>query len=124
MIAFLIVAAFLDKLVLEKEGKEEKKQGLSFHLLLESLKHIWRSRYQKLLVPLTIYSGIEQAFIAGDFTRVCTLLGKSAPNDVLESTIILENLLKLEACYVLLFLADILMTFNSSLNDVSNAVSF
>ena len=70
MVAFLIVAAFLDKIELEKEGREEKKEGLSFHLLLDSLKHIWRSDYQKLLVPLTIYSGIEQAFIAGDFTRV------------------------------------------------------
>ena len=63
------MAIFLDKLVLDKDG-QEKKRGLSFHLLLESLKHIWRSRYQKLLVPLTIYSGLEQAFIAGDFTRV------------------------------------------------------
>ena len=70
MIAFIIVAVFLDNLVLEKDEKGKKHKGLSFHLLLESLKHIWRSPYQKLLVPLTIYSGIEQAFIAADFTRV------------------------------------------------------
>lgn len=69
VVAFLIVAVFLDKLVLDKDGQENKRQGISLHLLLESLKHIWRSRYQKLLVPLTIYSGLEQAFIAGDFTR-------------------------------------------------------
>ena len=65
---------FLDKLVLDKDDREKKNKGLSFYLLLESLKHIWRSRYQKLLVPLTIYSGIEQAFIAGDFTRVSLIV--------------------------------------------------
>ena len=74
LVAFLIIAVFLDKLVLDKDDKEKKNKGLSFHLLLESLKHIWRSRYQKLLVPLTIYSGIEQAFIAGDFTRVSLIV--------------------------------------------------
>ncbi|XP_053401423.1 protein unc-93 homolog A-like [Mercenaria mercenaria] len=68
-VAFLIVALFLDKINLDKHDNRTGKRKLSFHLLLETFKHMWRNPYQKLLIPLTIYSGIEQAFIAGDFTR-------------------------------------------------------
>lgn len=68
-VAFVIVALLLDKINLDKHDNRSGKRKLSFHLLLETFKHVWNNPYQKLLIPLTIYSGIEQAFIAGDFTR-------------------------------------------------------
>lgn len=68
--AFLIVVFLLDKIVLDKEEQRTGgRRKLSFHLLLETFRHVWKNPYQKLLIPLTIYSGLEQAFIAGDFTR-------------------------------------------------------
>ncbi|KAL4235032.1 unc-93 A [Mactra antiquata] len=68
-IAFVIVAIFLDKINLDKSKQESGKRRLSFNLLLETFRHLGRNDYQKLLIPLTLYSGLEQAFIAGDFTR-------------------------------------------------------
>ena len=64
-----MIALLLDKIVLDKEQDAESKK-FSFSLVLDTGRHLWRDRYQKLLVPLTMYSGIEQAFVAGDFTQV------------------------------------------------------
>ena len=76
-VAFLIVAVFLDKINVPKEEKMVKRKNqegttqTSFlYPFTATFRHFWRSRYQKLLVPITIYSGLEQAFLAGDFTRV------------------------------------------------------
>lgn len=66
---------FLDKLELDTvngdstEGRKEKGDT-SIHLLMSIVKHFCKSKYLKLLTPLTIYSGVEQAFVAGEFTRV------------------------------------------------------
>ncbi|KAK3085508.1 hypothetical protein FSP39_004334 [Pinctada imbricata] len=68
VLAFLIVVFALDTIKLDK--KTTKKEGkLSFHLTVETFKHWLRSDYQKLLMVLTFYSGIEQAFIGADFTK-------------------------------------------------------
>ena len=62
----VIVAVFLDRLPKEHTKITTKTKKL----VLAILNHFWESRYQKLLIPLTIYSGVEQAFVAGEFTRV------------------------------------------------------
>ncbi|KAL3858703.1 hypothetical protein ACJMK2_008964 [Sinanodonta woodiana] len=69
-VAFMIIAIFLDRIVLDKDDEKEAAGTKKFspHLLIETFKHCWRSHYQKLIIPLTIYSGIEQAYITGDFT--------------------------------------------------------
>ncbi|KAL5022316.1 hypothetical protein ScPMuIL_001471 [Solemya velum] len=73
-LAFFMIVFFLDKIQLDKD---ESRQGkVSMKLLVETFRHLYNSHYQKLLIPLTLYSGIEQAFIAGDFTKSyisCTL---------------------------------------------------
>lgn len=75
-LAFFMIVFFLDKIQLDKD---ESRQGkVSMKLLVETFRHLYNSHYQKLLIPLTLYSGIEQAFIAGDFTKVgfCTVANK------------------------------------------------
>ncbi|KAL3858705.1 hypothetical protein ACJMK2_008966 [Sinanodonta woodiana] len=70
VVAVMIIVFFLDRIVLDKDDEKvaigEKK--VSPKLLVETFKHCWRNHFQKLIIPLTIYSGIEQAYIAGDFT--------------------------------------------------------
>ncbi|KAL3858709.1 hypothetical protein ACJMK2_008970 [Sinanodonta woodiana] len=73
VIGCLTVVFLLDQIDLDQTKKRDRKPGRhggdSAHLLWEIVRH-WRdSRYQKLLIPLTVYSGIEQAFFAGDFTK-------------------------------------------------------
>ncbi|KAL4235033.1 unc-93 A [Mactra antiquata] len=68
-LAFVLVALCLDKIKLDKTKQESGKRRLSFNLLLETFRHLVRNDYQKLLIPITLYSGFEQAFFAGDFTR-------------------------------------------------------
>jgi len=69
--AALILAIFLDPLTRfgENERREEQKQqnlsGLS--LLMATFKHM-KNRDQLLIIPLTIWSGIEQGFFGADFT--------------------------------------------------------
>ena len=70
-----MVVIFLDKITLDSDecdfdGTGKRKHGQSLHLLTSIVKHFWDSKYLKLLAPLTIYSGMEQAFVAGEFTRV------------------------------------------------------
>ena len=43
----------------------------SVNLLTQSLRHIWSSGYQHLLVPVTVYRGLAPSFLIGDFTAVC-----------------------------------------------------
>lgn len=74
VLAAIIVAIFLDNIRLEKE--KEGKRKFSIKLAKETVKHFLRSTEQKLLVPLTLYSGVEQAFILATFTNSyvnCTL---------------------------------------------------
>ncbi|KAL4234804.1 Protein unc-93 A [Mactra antiquata] len=68
VLAVLVVIALLDPITLERE--EGQQRQFSFHLVLETFRHLVNSRYQVMLVVLTMYSGIEQAFIAGDYTQL------------------------------------------------------
>jgi len=66
---FFVIIIFLDRMNLDKEKKDG--EGKLFpKLIIATFKHWWKSPYQKLLMPLTVYSGIEQAFIGADFTKV------------------------------------------------------
>ncbi|XP_006824710.1 protein unc-93 homolog A-like [Saccoglossus kowalevskii] len=66
IIAIIIIIVLLDKL----NGDQEKKthQKPSCNLFLVTLK-LLKDYRMELMIPLTIYSGLEQAFIAGDFTK-------------------------------------------------------
>ncbi|XP_067651790.1 protein unc-93 homolog A-like isoform X1 [Haliotis asinina] len=68
VLAAITVSLFLDRINLDKDNNKTSKK-VSPHLLISTFKHLIKSHYQKLLIPLTIYSGVEQAFITGDFTR-------------------------------------------------------
>lgn len=68
MLAVIVIAVGLDPITLDRE--DGRRRQFSFHLVLETAKHWWRSNYQKLLVILTMYSGVEQAFVTGDYTKV------------------------------------------------------
>lgn len=51
-------------------GLESKKQAKSpLSLLMNTIKHIKNSN-QLLIIPLTLWSGFEQAYISADFTKV------------------------------------------------------
>ena len=72
--AILVITFLLDKIKLDKEKEEGVKEKITLKLFIATFKHMWDSPYQKLLIPLTIYSGIEQAFIGADFTKVSTFV--------------------------------------------------
>ncbi|GAB1598397.1 protein unc-93 homolog A [Argonauta hians] len=65
ILAIAIICLFLDNIRLEKEAKQ---RSFSIGLVKETARHCWVSTEQKLLIPLTIYSGIEQAFILITYT--------------------------------------------------------
>ncbi|XP_055891959.1 protein unc-93 homolog A-like [Biomphalaria glabrata] len=68
VIAVIIASLFLDQITLDKETKAEDRK-LSPQLLVSTFRHLFSSPIQVMLIPLTIYSGVEQAFIGGDFTK-------------------------------------------------------
>ena len=65
--AVILVIALLDKLTGAQSRKKDSVSGVS--LLLATLRHL-KDKRQLLLLPLTFFSGLEQAFIFGDFTKV------------------------------------------------------
>ncbi|CAG5129993.1 unnamed protein product [Candidula unifasciata] len=75
VVAAIIVSIFLDPIVLDKERSEDDRK-LSPRLLVSTFRHLISSPIQLMLIPVTIYSGLEQAFMGGDFTKAyisCTL---------------------------------------------------
>lgn len=72
-LAVLGVLTLLDPLAAQTQPDE--KQRTSLRLLLETLRHL-RKPYQLAIVPLTIYSGLEQGFLVADFTQVNMTLAK------------------------------------------------
>ncbi|BFZ13336.1 hypothetical protein BsWGS_16375 [Bradybaena similaris] len=68
VVAAIIVSVFLDKIVLDKEGSAEDRK-LSPKLLISTFRHLFSSPIQAMLIPMTVYSGVEQAFIGGDYTK-------------------------------------------------------
>lgn len=88
--AVAMIAAFLDKIVLDSDEERKlngwkRRTGLSVSLMTNIFRHFWNSRYMKLLIPLTVYSGLEQAFVAGEFTRVKFITSIIAESIILNS---------------------------------------
>ncbi|XP_048582467.1 protein unc-93 homolog A [Nematostella vectensis] len=65
VVAVLLIILLLKKLTGKMSRKKDEETGLN--LLIATLKHLKDPR-MKLILPITFYSGIEQAFIFGDFT--------------------------------------------------------
>ena len=65
--AVILVIALLDRLTGAQSRKKDSISGVS--LLFATLRHLADKR-QLLLLPLTFFSGLEQAFIFGDYTKV------------------------------------------------------
>ncbi|GFR83896.1 protein unc-93 homolog A-like [Elysia marginata] len=74
--AAIIISLLLDPITLDNENKSGQDRKLSPKLLVATFKHLLSSPVQVLLIPITLYSGIEQALLQGDFTKsyiTCTL---------------------------------------------------
>ncbi|XP_048343369.1 protein unc-93 homolog A isoform X2 [Sphaerodactylus townsendi] len=68
VLAVSLVAVFLDQISANKEeGKKEKIPSFR-STFLATFRHLKDVR-QCLLIPLTMYSGFEQGFLAGDYTK-------------------------------------------------------
>ncbi|KOX68736.1 UNC93-like protein [Melipona quadrifasciata] len=70
VIAVIIVALFVDPL--SRYGEKQRKvdsQELSGIQLLSATAYQLKKPYQQLLIPITIWIGMEQAFIGADFTQ-------------------------------------------------------
>ncbi|MCL4135175.1 UNVERIFIED_CONTAM: hypothetical protein GTU68_056127, partial [Idotea baltica] len=68
LVSALIIAVFVDSLAKYGEAERTKKQGekSGMELLMATFKHL-KNPYQILIIPLTVWSGVEQAFIGADF---------------------------------------------------------
>lgn len=66
VLAVAIIAFLVDNITVETDGRTKT----TLQLLSSIAKHFGHSKCQLLLIPITVYSGVEQAFIAGDYTRV------------------------------------------------------
>ena len=69
--AAVIIAIFVDPLTRfgEDERAEETEQLSGFQLLVATFRHL-KNKNQLLVIPITIWSGIEQGFFGADFTAV------------------------------------------------------
>ena len=65
LLAILFVLIFLDKI---KILRGNERRGVC-DLFIATLKHL-KNKKMQLLIPLTIFSGLEQGFVFGDFTKV------------------------------------------------------
>ncbi|XP_077342662.1 protein unc-93 homolog A-like [Lithobates pipiens] len=72
VLAVLLIIIFLDEIQAEKAQEEDN----TCSTLLAAFKHL-RDKRQCLLIPLTMFSGFEQGFVASDFTKayVTCILG-------------------------------------------------
>ena len=66
ILAIILIISLLDKV--KVLGSDKRNHGV-FSLFIATLKHLKDVR-MRLLIPLTMYSGLEQGFVFGDFTKV------------------------------------------------------
>jgi len=71
VLAVLLIVVFLDQIKSEQaETEKEILEAPSFwSTFLATFKHL-KDKRQCLLIPLTMYSGLEQGFLSGDYTKV------------------------------------------------------
>ena len=69
--AAVIIAIFVDPLTRfgEDERSEDGEQLSGMQLLVATFRHL-KNKNQLLVIPITIWSGIEQGFFGADFTAV------------------------------------------------------
>ncbi|KAM5163098.1 protein unc-93 homolog A [Mantella aurantiaca] len=69
ILAVLLIIIFLDNIDLKDEetGKDDKRESF-WITILATFRHLQDKR-QVLLIPITMWSGFEQGFLAGDFTK-------------------------------------------------------
>ncbi|XP_028296482.1 protein unc-93 homolog A isoform X2 [Gouania willdenowi] len=82
LLAMLIVAVFLDNIDGEEASRFRQTKQPFCHTFLATLRLLkdWRLR---MLIPLTMYSGFEQSFLSGEFTK---LLWPTSPASLLCSS--------------------------------------
>ncbi|XP_062981490.1 protein unc-93 homolog A [Elgaria multicarinata webbii] len=68
ILAVLIVIIFLDRITDNESEGEVKKIPSFWSTFLAAFRHL-KDKRQCLLIPLTMYSGFEQGFLAGDYTK-------------------------------------------------------
>ncbi|XP_056419320.1 protein unc-93 homolog A-like [Hyla sarda] len=69
ILAVVLICVFLDNINLKKtEDNEDIKDEPIWIKILETLRHL-RDKRQCLLIPLTMWSGFEQGFLSGDYTK-------------------------------------------------------
>lgn len=68
-LAILVIALFLDRI--KTIGNNSTKGHCD--LFVATIKHL-RQRDMQLLIPLTVFSGLEQGFVFADFTKVCQFI--------------------------------------------------
>lgn len=69
MLAVLLVTVLLDQITANKEESKKENTPSFCSTFLATFRHLKDVR-QCLLIPLTMYSGFEQGFLAGDYTKV------------------------------------------------------
>uniref|UniRef100_A0A8C3RFP7 Protein unc-93 homolog A n=1 Tax=Cyanoderma ruficeps TaxID=181631 RepID=A0A8C3RFP7_9PASS len=71
VLAVLLIIIFLDQIKSDQaETEKEKLEAPSFwSTFLATFRHL-KDKRQCLLIPLTMYSGFEQGFLSGDYTKV------------------------------------------------------
>lgn len=70
VLAVLLTAVFLEPVKDAQQKSEGEKKAPPFWSTLLSTFKLFRDKRLRLLVLLPLYSGFEQAFLAGDYTRV------------------------------------------------------
>lgn len=70
ILAVLLVALFLEPIRDSQQKIEGEKKPPSFWSTVLSTFKLFRDKRLRFLVLLPMYSGFEQAFLAGDYTRV------------------------------------------------------
>lgn len=65
--AVLFVIVMLDRLTGDLDRRKAQESSVS--LLIATVKHLGDKR-MLLMLPITMFSGLEQAFTFGDFTQV------------------------------------------------------
>ncbi|XP_061099043.1 protein unc-93 homolog A-like isoform X2 [Conger conger] len=68
ILAMILVAVFLDNIDRDSAREFRGNREPFCSTFLATFKHL-RDRRQLLLIPLTMYSGLEQGFLSGDYTK-------------------------------------------------------
>jgi len=74
LLSSIIIASLVDPITRFVSEPSKKKEASGFQLLIATFRHM-KKPYQLLLIPLTIFSGVEQGYIGADFTAAYVSCG-------------------------------------------------